>query len=69
MTMNATRRQVLAALAAAGTGALTPALRVVAAEAQLEATTVRLAKHPVISLPRNMSATDLCHDERPDHRG
>ena len=58
MAMTLSRRRVLSAIGLAGAGALA-ARRVLAAEAQLETTTVRLAKIPVICFAPQYVCEDL----------
>ena len=62
MPMTLSRRRVLSAIGLAGTGALA-APRVLAAEARLETTTVRLAKIPVICFAPQYVCEDLLRME------
>ena len=62
MAMTLSRRRVLSAIGLAGAGALA-APRVLAAEAQLETTTVRLAKLPVICFAPQYVCEDLLRME------
>jgi NitT/TauT family transport system substrate-binding protein len=62
MPMTLSRRRVLSAIGLAGTGALA-APRVLAAEAHLETTTVRLAKVPVICFAPQYVCEDLLRME------
>ena len=50
MRANQTRRRLLSAMAMAGAGLALSAPRLIAAERELESTTVRLAKIPAICL-------------------
>ena len=62
MAMTLSRRRVLSAIGLAGAGALA-APRVLAAEAQLETTTVRIAKMPTICFAPQYVCEDLLRME------